>query len=108
MRNGYSTDEWVLIPHTDGLSVSQNSSSHRSTFSTSPSLPSQTPRPWRATKIFTSETKRLRLQRPAMPNAEMLEVIFMPMDEQDFNKTIRDPGSLGIAGPKSGVRDGGR
>ena len=37
----------------------------------------------------------------------MLEVIFTPMDEQDFNKNIRDPSSLGVQGPKSGVRTGG-
>jgi len=26
-----------------------------------------------------------------MPNAEMLEVIFAPIDEQDFNQKIRNP-----------------
>ena len=56
------------------------------------------------TKPWTSETKRFRLQTKGMPDAEMLEVIFTPMDEQDFNRNIRDPGSLGIPGPKSGVR----
>jgi len=56
------------------------------------------------TKPFTSETKRFRLQTKGMPDAEMLEVIFTPMDEEDFNKTIRDPSSLGIEGPKSGVQ----
>jgi hypothetical protein len=56
------------------------------------------------TKPWTSETQRFRLQKKGMPDAEMLEVIFTPMDEQDFNKNIRDPASLGIAGPKSGVR----
>jgi len=56
------------------------------------------------TRPFTSETKHFRLQTKGMPDAEMLEVIFTPMDEKDFNKTIRDPSSLGIEGPKSGVR----
>lgn len=56
------------------------------------------------TKPFTSETKHFRLQKKGMPDAELLEVIFTPMDEEDFNKTIRDPSSLGIEGPKSGVR----
>jgi len=56
------------------------------------------------TRPFTSETKHFRLQRKGMPESEMLEVIFTPMDEEDFNKTIRDPSSLGIEGPKSGVR----
>jgi len=60
------------------------------------------------TKPFTSETQRFRLQTKGMPDAEMLEVIFTPMDEQDFNKNIRDPSSLGIAGPKSGVRTGNK
>lgn len=58
------------------------------------------------TKPFTSEVQRFRLQMKGMPDAEMLEVIFTPMDELDFNKNIRDPGSLGIPGPKSGVRGG--
>jgi hypothetical protein len=57
------------------------------------------------TRPFASETQRFRLQSKGMPDAEMLEVIFTPMDEQDFNKNIRDPSSLGIAGPKSGVRN---
>jgi hypothetical protein len=57
------------------------------------------------TRPFASETQRFRLQTKGMPDAEMLEVIFTPMDEQDFNKNIRDPSSLGIAGPKSGVRN---
>ena len=56
------------------------------------------------TKPFTSETKHFRLQTKGMPDAEMLEVIFTPMDEEDFNKTIRDPSSLGIEGPRSGVQ----
>ena len=55
------------------------------------------------TKPFTSDTQRFRLQTKG-PDAEMLEVIFAPMDEQDFNKNIRDPSNLGTAGPKSGVR----
>lgn len=55
------------------------------------------------TRPFTSETQRFRLQTKG-PDAEMLEVIFTPMDEQDFNKTLRDPADLGTAGPKSGVR----
>ena len=60
------------------------------------------------TKPFTSDVQRFRLQTKGMADAEMLEVIFTPMDEQDFNKNIRDPSSLGIAGPKSGVRTGGK
>jgi hypothetical protein len=56
------------------------------------------------TKPWTSEIKRFRLQTKGMPDAEMLEVIFTPMDEQDFDKNIRNPSSLGVAGPKSGVQ----
>jgi hypothetical protein len=56
------------------------------------------------TKPWTSEIKRFRLQSKGMPDAEMLEVIFTPMDEQDFDKNIRNPSSFGVAGPKSGVR----
>jgi hypothetical protein len=46
------------------------------------------------TKPWTSDTKNFRLQKKGMPDAEMLEVIFMPMDEKDFNQKIRDPGNL--------------
>ncbi len=56
------------------------------------------------TKPWTSELKRFRLQTKGMQDAEMLEVIFTPMDEKDFDKNIRDPSSLGVAGPKSGVK----
>jgi hypothetical protein len=60
------------------------------------------------TKPFTSDIQRFRLQTKGMPDAEMLEVIFTPMDELDFNKNIRDPSSLGTVGPHSGVRSGGQ
>ena len=43
------------------------------------------------TKPWTSDPKRFRLQTKGMPNAEMLEVIFAPIDEQDFNQKIRNP-----------------
>jgi hypothetical protein len=36
---------------------------------------------------------RFRLQTKGMPDGEMLEVIFTPMDEKDFNEKIRDPGN---------------
>ena len=43
------------------------------------------------TKPWTTDTKRFRLQPKGSPNGEMLEVIFAPIDEQDFNREIRDP-----------------
>jgi hypothetical protein len=43
------------------------------------------------TKPWTSDVKRFRLQKKGMPDAEMLEVIFIPLDEQDFNEKIRNP-----------------
>src|SRR5262245_47423964 len=43
------------------------------------------------TKPWTSTPRIFRLQKKGSPNAEMLEVIFAPMDERDFNKRIRDP-----------------
>jgi hypothetical protein len=42
-------------------------------------------------KPWTSETKRFRLQTKGMPDAEMPEVIFTPMDEKEFNERIRNP-----------------
>jgi hypothetical protein len=45
------------------------------------------------TKPWTSDTKSFRLQTKGMPDGEMLEVIFMPMDEKDFNEKIRNPGN---------------
>ncbi|PYS17186.1 MAG: hypothetical protein DMG15_00050 [Acidobacteria bacterium] len=43
------------------------------------------------TKPWTTDTKRFRLQPKGSPNGEMLEVIFAPIDEQDFNAKIRNP-----------------
>ena len=45
------------------------------------------------TKPWTSDTKSFRLQTKGMPDGEMLEVIFTPMDEKDFNEKIRNPGN---------------
>jgi hypothetical protein len=43
------------------------------------------------TKPWTTAPRIFRLQPKGSPNGEMLEVIFAPMDERDFNKRIRDP-----------------
>ena len=40
---------------------------------------------------WTSDTRTFKLQGPDSPYAEIYEVIFAPIDEQDFNQTIRDP-----------------
>jgi hypothetical protein len=80
-------DEWGL-PFTDNLRLSERW--HRLdednlemtlTFTD----PQTFTRPW------TSDVKRFRLQKKGMPDAEMLEVIFIPLDEQDFNEKIRNP-----------------
>ena len=42
------------------------------------------------TKPWVNDTKRFRLQPKGSPNGELLEVIFTPMDEKDFNEKIRD------------------
>ena len=43
------------------------------------------------TKAWTTAPRIFRLQPKGSANGEMLEVIFAPMDERDFNKRIRDP-----------------
>lgn len=42
------------------------------------------------TKPWTSDPSRFRLQAKGTPNGELLEVIFAPMDEENFNSVIRD------------------
>jgi len=42
------------------------------------------------TRPWVTDTKRFRLQPKGSPNGELLEVIFTPMDEKDFNQKIRD------------------
>ena len=42
------------------------------------------------TRPWMTDTKRFRLQPKGSPNGELLEVIFTPMDEKDFNQKIRD------------------
>lgn len=42
------------------------------------------------TRPWLTDTKRFRLQPKGSPNGELLEVIFTPMDEKDFNQKIRD------------------
>jgi hypothetical protein len=40
---------------------------------------------------WTSDRRTLRLQPKGSANGEVLEVIFAPMDEKEFNDRIRDP-----------------
>lgn len=49
-------------------------------------------RPW------TSDTSTYQLQRPDSPNGELLEVIFAPIDEVEFNRRIRNP-AAGVSNP---------
>jgi len=42
------------------------------------------------TKPWTSDASRFRLQLKGTPNGELLEVIFAPIDEENFNEVIRD------------------
>jgi hypothetical protein len=42
------------------------------------------------TKPWTSDPRGFRLQPKTSPNGELLEVIFAPMDEQEFNRRIRN------------------
>ena len=42
-------------------------------------------------KPWTSDPRTLRLQPKGSPNGEMLEVIFAPVDEKEFNERVRNP-----------------
>ena len=50
-------------------------------------------RPW------TSDTKIYNLQSPDSLNGELLEQIFAPIDEMEFNARIRDPAASGPVNP---------
>ena len=43
------------------------------------------------TRTWTSGKRMFRLQPKGSENGEILEVIFAPMDEQEFNRRIRNP-----------------
>jgi hypothetical protein len=43
------------------------------------------------TKAWTTNPRRFTLQSKGSANGEMLEVIFAPVDERNFNEKIRDP-----------------
>jgi hypothetical protein len=43
------------------------------------------------TKPWTSDVRTLKLQPKGSPNGELLEVIFAPIDEKEFNDRVRDP-----------------
>jgi hypothetical protein len=42
-------------------------------------------------KPWTSDPRTLRLQPKGSPNSEILEVIFAPVDEKEFNERVRNP-----------------
>jgi len=43
------------------------------------------------TKPWTSDVRTLKLQPKGSANGELLEVIFAPIDEKEFNERVRDP-----------------
>jgi len=49
-------------------------------------------------QVWTSDTKIYNLQSPDSMNGELMEQIFAPIDEMEFNRTIRDPAA---SGPKA-------
>ncbi len=49
------------------------------------------------TRPWVSDARMFYLQPEGSPDAEIMEVIFAPMDEEDFNRTIRDPAG-GVTG----------
>ena len=46
-------------------------------------------------QVWTSDTKIYNLQSPDSMNGELMEQIFAPIDEMEFNRTIRDPAASG-------------
>lgn len=46
-------------------------------------------------QVWTSDTKIYNLQAPDSMNGELMEQIFAPIDEMEFNRTIRDPAASG-------------
>jgi hypothetical protein len=44
---------------------------------------------------LVSDRKVYRLQPKGTPNGELLEVIFAPIDEKEFNERVRDPAASG-------------
>ena len=49
------------------------------------------------TKPWTTNTRNFRLQTKDMPDGEMLEVIFAPVDEKEFNERVRNPAAAPAA-----------
>ena len=43
------------------------------------------------TRPWTTNKRNFRFQTKDMPDGEMLEVIFAPVDEKEFNERIRNP-----------------
>ena len=43
------------------------------------------------TKTWTTNPRTFRFQTKDMPDGELLEVIFAPVDEKSFNERIRNP-----------------
>jgi hypothetical protein len=48
-------------------------------------------------KPWTTTPRNFRFQTKDMPDGEMIEVIFAPVDEQEFNERIRNPAGGAIA-----------
>jgi hypothetical protein len=48
-------------------------------------------------EVWTSDTKTFARQTPDSLNGELMEQIFAPIDEIEFNERIRDPAASGPA-----------
>jgi hypothetical protein len=48
-------------------------------------------------KPWTTTARNFRFQTKDMPDGEMIEVIFAPVDEQEFNERVRNPAG-GVTG----------
>lgn len=71
-------ERWTKVSNTLEMTITVND----------PDLYSQ---PW------TSDTKIFSYQSPDTLNGELMEQIFAPIDEMEFNRTIRDPAAAGPA-----------
>jgi hypothetical protein len=49
------------------------------------------------TRPWTTTPRNFRFQTKDMPDGEMIEVIFAPVDEQEFNERIRNPAGGAVA-----------
>ncbi|MBI4484749.1 MAG: hypothetical protein HY655_01950 [Acidobacteria bacterium] len=80
-------DDWGL-PMTDGTTVVER---WRRTDANTLQLTVTFTDPSLFTKPWASDAYTLKLQRKGSPNGELMETIMAPIDEQEFNRRVRNP-----------------